>query len=123
MWANVGTLIAEAEDIQHAAGLGYGREARHIFRPLIGVEGVEQPAVEHRLELAAEAFEMERVGRFEPGFDSSIRGLLPGGSESRLGHVDAEGRQSKRSGQKRMFAGTATRIEHRSGECALGCQC
>src|SRR5258707_794158 len=42
--------VAETEHVQVPATTSHGRQARHVVSPLIAIEGVEQPAVEHRLE-------------------------------------------------------------------------
>ena len=47
-----GTIVTEAQPIKGCIVLRHRRQTRHVFWPLVAVEGVEQPAVQHRLKLA-----------------------------------------------------------------------
>ena len=122
MRAGIGTFIAEAQHKQGCVALGHGRQTRQVSRPLGGVEGVEQSAVEHGLKHATKAFELKCVGRNELNRDPAVAGLLAGDCQCGFRHVDAYNRQSQRSDEKCMFAGAAAGIEHRSGEFTFGCQ-
>ena len=64
-WAIIGTLIAEAQDIQASIVLGHPSQARHVSWSLVAVKGVEQTAVQHRLESAPQALQMKRISRGE----------------------------------------------------------
>ena len=46
--------VAETEHVQVPATTGHGRQTRHVVSPLIAIERVEQPAIEHRLELSVQ---------------------------------------------------------------------
>src|ERR1043165_6746468 len=63
----LGTLVAEAEHEYGSAGLGHRRETADVSRPLGGVDGGEQPAVEHRVEPTSQTLQRERVrdGEFD----------------------------------------------------------
>jgi len=83
---------------------------------------VEEAAVHHRLEGAAQARKLERVGESELGVNSAVLGLLSGDCECGLGDVDSENREAQRGYVKSVLAGAAAGVEHGSGECAMGCQ-
>ena len=120
--AGVGSFVAEAQHIQGPVVLGHRRETRHVPWSLVGVEGVEQSAVQHRREPASQPFQLERVSRGERDLDPTVVGLGAGDRQCRLSHVNAQDRQSQRGEVERVLAGPAARIEHRSGEPAFGCQ-
>ena len=65
---------------------------------------------------------MERVSRGELDLDPTVAGLRPGDRQCRLSYVNAQDRQPQRCDVKRVLAGSAAPIEHRSGESAFGCQ-
>src|SRR6266481_6812329 len=66
--------------------------------------------------------QLERVSRSELNLDPTVIGLLSGDRQCRFSHVNTQNRQSQRGDVKRVLAGPAPRIEHRSGESALGGQ-
>jgi hypothetical protein len=113
--ASTGTVVAEAEHIQRSIVLGHRRQTRHIPWSLLAVEGVEEPAVDHRLKPALQTLEVECVSRSELHLDPTLVGLRSGDRERRLSDVDAQNRQSHRGKVKSVVAGPAARIEHRSG--------
>jgi len=118
----VGTFVAEAQHVQRSIRRGDRREARHVRRSLVVVQGVEQAAVQHRLEPAPQPVEVKRVRRDELHLELALVGRLPGDGECRLRDVDTENRQPQRSDVKRVLPGSAAGIEHRSGESALSRQ-
>lgn len=65
--------------------LGHGRQTRDVTRSLPAVEGVEQPAVEHRLEPAPEAGQLEHGERGELDLEPPGGGLPPRDRERGLG--------------------------------------
>src|SRR5829696_1999299 len=67
--ARVGTLVAEAQDMQGPVVLGHRRQAGHISWSFLTVEGVEQPAVQHRREPAPQPLQPQRVSNGELGLD------------------------------------------------------
>ena len=114
--------VAEAEDVQAAAGTDHRREARDVLASLLAIERVEQRAVEHRVELPAECLEAQRIGDEELGVRAAI-----GSSRSRDRHrgrrnVEPEHVEAERRDVQRVVAGSAARIEHRAGERALARQ-
>ncbi len=90
MRADVGTFIAEAQHIQRSTGLGYRRETRDVSWPLVGVEGVEESAVQHRLKAAIQTVEMKCVSRSELGFKPALSSFLAGDRQRCFSHVNAE---------------------------------
>src|SRR5207302_44392 len=56
-----GRVVPAAHDNQGSIVLRGRREPRHVSRSLVAGEGVEQSAVEHRLEPAPQALQLERV--------------------------------------------------------------
>jgi hypothetical protein len=120
--ASIGAIVTEAQDIQGSIVLCHRRETRHVSGSLVAVEGVEQPAVQHRVEHAPQTLQLEHVSRSELNLDPTVVGLLSGDRHCGLRHVNAQNRQSQRGDVKSVLAGSAARIEHRSGESTLGCQ-
>src|SRR5262245_44016575 len=119
--ASIGTIVTEAQHIQGSMVRGHQRETRPVSWSLLGVEGVEQSTVQHRLKPAPQTLQLERVSRSELNLDPTIVGFLSGESQRRLSHVNAQNRQSQRGDVKSVLAGPAAGIEHRSGESAFGC--
>jgi hypothetical protein len=117
------TLVAEAQHIQGSIVLGHPGQARHVSWSLFAIKGVEQSAIQHCLETAPQALQMERVSRDELDVNrrSHGRGLLSGDRQCRLSYVNAQNRQSQPGDVKSVLAGPAARIEDRSGESAFGC--
>src|SRR5436190_23635942 len=68
--ASAGTDVAEAQHIQGAATLRHRRQTRRVVPPLVAIEGVEEAAVQHRVEHAPQLTELQRVGHRELGIDS-----------------------------------------------------
>ena len=120
--ASIGTIVAEAQHIQGSIVLGHRRQARHVSWSLVAVERVEQSAVQYGLKPAPQSLQVERVSRGELNLDPTVVGLLSGDRQCRLGHVNAQNRQSQRGDVKSVLPSPAARIEHRSGESAFGCQ-
>ena len=79
------------------------------------------PAVQYRLKPAPQSLQLERVSRSELDLDPTVLSLLSGDHQGRLSHVNGQNRQSQRGDMKSVLASPAARIEHRSGESALGC--
>ena len=120
--ASIGTTVAEAQHVQGSTLLGHRRQTRHVPRSFVAVKGVEQAAVHHRRKLAPQALQLECVSHSELNVDPTVVGLCSGDRQSRLGHVNAQNRQSQQGDVKSVLAGPSTRIEHCSGESACGCQ-
>ena len=117
----IGTFVAETQHVERRVALGDGIQARHVCRSLIDVEGVEQPAIQHRLERAPKTMQPERIARGELDVEPAVAGRFPGNRQRRLGHVDAHHRQSQRGEVKCVLAAPAPRIEYRTDESATGC--
>jgi len=120
--ASTGTIVTETQHIQGSIVLDHRRQARHVSWSLAAIEGMEQPAVQHRVKPAPQTLQLGRVSRSELNLDPAVAGLRPGDRQCRLSHVNAQDRQSQRGDVKGVLAGPAARIEHRSGESASGCQ-
>ncbi len=71
MWTNVGTIITEAQHIQGSTASGRRCQTRYISWPLVAVEGMEQPAIQHRFEHAPQTVQLQGVSRNELDFDPS----------------------------------------------------
>ena len=110
--ASIGNSVAEAQHIQDSTAFSDRGETRYIFRPLGGVEGVEESAVEHGLKFSSQTVQMERVSRGELGLDATVAGLLPGDGQRRLRDVNAQNRKSQGGDEKSVLAGAAAGIEH-----------
>jgi hypothetical protein len=120
--ACVGTLVAEAQDIQGSIGFGHRRQARGVSRSLVDIEGVEETAVQHGLKRAAQTLQMERVSGNELDVDAAVFAFLTRDRQCRFGYVKAQNWQAERGDVKSVLAGPAARIEHGSDESALRCQ-
>ena len=120
--ASVGTIVTEAQHVQSSIVLGHRRQTRHVLCLLVAVESVKQSAVQNRLKPAPQTLQLEGVSRSELNLDSTVGGFLPGNRQCRFSHVNAQDRQSQRGDVKSVLARPATRIEHCSGESALGSQ-
>ena len=88
-------LVAHAEQMQRGAGLGDRSQARHVARSLVGVEGVEQPTVEHGVERASQPLQFERIGGGEFDSETACLGLLAGHGQRRFRDLDAQHRQAQ----------------------------
>jgi hypothetical protein len=64
---------------------------------------------------------VERVSFSELNRDPTAVGLRSGDRNCRRRHVNAENGQSQRGDVKRVIAGPAAHIEHRSRESTFGC--
>lgn len=97
-------------------------QTRHVVSPLIAVERMEQPAIEHRLEHSAQPVQMQGIGNHEVSVDAAIRGLLPRDRHCGLCHVDSQNLQRQRGDHKGVLACPASCVEDCSGECSFGRQ-
>ena len=62
MWpTGIRSGVTETEHVQVRAGARHRRQTRHVVAPLLAVERVEQPAVEHRLEDAVQALQVQGI--------------------------------------------------------------
>jgi hypothetical protein len=69
--------VTETEYVQVPATTCHGRQTHHVFSPLIAVERVEQPAIEHRLKHSAQTVQVQGVANHEVSVYAATRGLLP----------------------------------------------
>jgi hypothetical protein len=76
MRAGIRSNVTEAEHVQVPAATCHGRQTRDVVPPLIGVEGVKQPAIEHRLKRSAQTVQVQGIGNHEVGVYAASRGLL-----------------------------------------------
>src|SRR5207248_8023899 len=81
--------VTETEHIHSPATTRHGRQTRHVVLPLIAVERVEQPAIEHRLKISAKTVQMKSVGNHEVSVDAASSGLLPRDRYGRLSHINS----------------------------------
>ncbi len=94
--------VTEAQYAQAPATGGDRRQTGHVLAPLVAIERVKQPAVEHRLEHSAELLKVQGVGKLEVSGNATSGGLLPRERQCRLSHIDADydashGRPARRS--------------------------
>jgi hypothetical protein len=97
MRAGVGTLVTETQHIERRSGFGDRRKTRYVSRPLVfcslvDVKRVKERAIEHRLKLAAQALEMQRVSQSEFGLEATVERLIPGHCERRFSYVNTQDR-------------------------------
>src|SRR4051794_163949 len=83
---------------------------------------MEQSAVQYGVKRAPESRQLERVSRSEFNLDPTVVSFLSRDGQRGFRHVNAQNRPSQRADVKRVLAGPAARIEHRSGKVARGCQ-
>ena len=96
--------------------------SRHVVSPLIAVEAVEQPAIEHRVEHAAETLQVQGIGDREVSGYAATRRLLPSDRQCGLCHVDSQNGQPQRRNVKGVLACPASCIEDGAAECAFARQ-
>jgi hypothetical protein len=72
------------------AASGNGRQTRHVRSPLIAVERVEQPAIEHRLEHSIQPVQVQGIGSHEVSVETANRRLLTRARQRGLSHINAE---------------------------------
>jgi hypothetical protein len=80
---------------------------------------MEKPALEHRLERAAQTFQVEAIGEHEVSVHAATRGLLPRDRQCGLRHIHSQHVQPCRRDVKGVLARPTSSIENRTGEC--GC--
>ncbi|HET8757842.1 MAG TPA: hypothetical protein VFM58_17615 [Solirubrobacteraceae bacterium] len=112
--------VTEAEHVQRAAR--HGREAGHVGSPFIGVERVEQAAVEHRFERASQPVQVKGVAGLEGRVDAAFARLLAGDRERGRRHVDPDDVEAERGDVQGVLPGPAAGVEHGAAECAFGGQ-
>jgi hypothetical protein len=118
LWSDV----TETEHVQLPTSTRHGRQARHVVVSLIAVEGVEQPAVEHRLEHSAQTVQVQGIANHEVSMDPATRGAFPRDRHCGLSHIDSQNVQPQRCDVKRVLACPAACVENRAGECAFARQ-
>lgn len=72
MRASIGAIVTETQHIQGSIVLGHRRKIRHVYCSLLAVESVEQSGVQHRVELAPQTLQLERVSRSELNLDPTV---------------------------------------------------
>jgi hypothetical protein len=66
MWATgTRSRVTETEHVQVPAVTRHGRQTGHVISPLIAVERVEQPAIEHSLKRPAQIVQVQGIGNHE----------------------------------------------------------
>jgi hypothetical protein len=68
MRAGIRSDVTETEHVQLPATTRHGRQTRHVVSPLIAVERVEQPAIDHRLKHSAQTVQVQGIGNHEVSF-------------------------------------------------------
>jgi hypothetical protein len=122
MRAGIRSDVTETEHVQDPATTRHGRQTRDVFSPLIAIECVEQPAIEHRLKHPAQTVQVQGIGNHEVSVDTASRGLLPRDRQCGLSHIDSQNVQPQRSKVKGVLACPASCIEDCAGECAFARQ-
>ncbi len=105
-------LIGKAEDVQQSSMLKHVAKPLDESRAFLVSEGVEQTAVDHRVELPPEFLQFESVPDDESGFNTSLSSFRLGPFDSNRHEVEtprfvAAGRQIQE-----IFAGAATYVEN-----------
>jgi hypothetical protein len=118
----IGSEVTETEHVQVPATSSHGRQTRRVVSPLIAIECVEEPAIEHRLEHSAEKVQVQGIGNHELSVDAATRRLLPRDRQCGLRHIDSENVQPQGGNMEGVLARPASRIENRAGECAFARQ-
>jgi hypothetical protein len=85
--ASIGAIVTEAQHIQGSIVLSHRCQTRDVSWSLVGTEGVEQSAVQHRLERPSQALQLERVSCNEFNLDARFPGLFSGDGKCRLNSV------------------------------------
>jgi hypothetical protein len=114
--------VTETQHVQIPTATRHGRQTRDVVRPLVAVERVEQPAIEHRLKHSAQTVQVQRVGNDEVSVYAASSGLLPRDRHGGLSHIDSQNMQPQRGDVKGVLARPASRIEHCAGEYAFAGQ-
>jgi hypothetical protein len=114
--------VTETQHVQVPATTRHRRQTRHVVSPLIAVERMEQPAIEHRLKHSAQTVQAQGIGNNEVSVYAATRGLLPRDRQYRLSHIDSQNVQPQRGDVKGVLARPASRIEDCSGEGAFARQ-
>jgi hypothetical protein len=114
--------VAETEHVQVPATTSHGRQTRHVVSPLIAIERVEQPAVEHRLEHSAQTVQVQGIANNELSVHAAARGLLARDRQCGLCHIDSHHVQPQRRNVEGVLACPASGVEHCAGECAFARQ-
>jgi hypothetical protein len=105
------TPIAEAEHEVAAARREYGPQPGDVRGAVGRVEDMEEPAVEHGVELLAQVCQLAGVMAQEAGTETSFPCLALGGAQGSDGEVGAGGVETEAGGHERVFAGSATEVE------------
>ncbi len=108
--ASIGTIVTEAQHIHGSIVLGHRCQTRRVSWSLVTVEGVEQPAVQHRLKPSPQTLQLEGVSRSELNRDPAVVGLRSGNRQCRLCNVNAQNRQSQGGDVKSVLTGPAARV-------------
>ena len=122
MRASVGSGVTETQHVNDTPVTSHRRETRRVVEPLIALEAVEQPAIEHRVERAIETIQVQGIGSRELRVETAIRSLLPGERQRGLGHVHAKNLEPERRYEKGVLARSAPGIKDGAGEGAFARQ-
>ncbi len=87
--AGIGSNVTETEQVQVRAVTGHGSQTRDVLASLVIVEGVEQAAIENRVERLPQRVEVQRIGDHELSVQAAIRGLLARNRQCGLGNVNS----------------------------------
>jgi hypothetical protein len=122
MRAGVRSYVTETEHVQVPATTRHGRQTCDVVSPLIAIERVEQPAIEHRLKHLAQTVQMQGIGNHEVSVEAATCGLLSRDRHRGLSHINSQDVQPQRGNVKGVLAGPASCIENRAGECVFARQ-
>src|SRR3954452_23687821 len=118
-WSPVaGLAVTEAEQVAAPAGAEHGVQSIDVTRPIVIVENVEQPAVDHHVEAGVGQRHGQHVARVEPDVETALSRLAPGAFDGNLRKVDAQRVRAVGRGQESVLAGAATGIEDVAGQQA-----
>ena len=104
-------LIGEAEEIQQPASTEDFRKAPNKDRSFFIAEGMEQAAVDHRVELSAELTKLQGVGDDEMGVDFSVGSFGLRSLDDNRHEIDAPALMASACKVQDILAGAASYVE------------
>jgi hypothetical protein len=113
-----GLPVAEAHEVNAAAGPEHRGQARHVTWPVFVAEHVEDAAIDERVKGCAEPAEVQRVADVEFGAGLALGRLRPGPLDRGSGNVDPGRVSAPARGQQRLLTSAAADVEYAAGQFA-----
>lgn len=120
MRAGLGCGVTEAEKVERSAGLGNAREAGGVFGALLGVKGMEEPAINDGSKEAPEPVEMKGIAKNKVHPQAASGSFVARDRKRGRSDINAHDLETERGQQERVLARAAAGIEHRAGEFSFG---